>query len=221
AGTITISMYDGLARLMATYVGTDDSTTNGFKWTPSNASATSNMAQVTANEYDNGGVGKGNLTKPTLFPGGGAAPRITQNAYDWRNRLVATKSGATGSLATESLSVNRPLTFTDYDNLGRVTGRSVYDGDGIWVIDANTDGVPDKPAASLLRSSQVSFYDAQDRVFRTQELFVDQTTGALGTPRLTTDMFYDRRGNVAAVYAPTAPVCVLPASVRGLGSSTC
>jgi RHS repeat-associated protein len=199
-------MYDGLARLTATYVGTNDSTTDGFKWTPSNASPTSNMAQVAANEYDNGGGGNGNLTKSTLFPGGGAAPRVTENAYDWRNRLVATKTGGTGSLATEDPSVNRPFTFTDYDNLGRVTGRSVYDGDGIQVIDANTDGVPDKPAAGLLRSSQVSFYDTQDRVFRTQELFVDQTTGAVGTPRLTTNMFYDRRGNVAAVYAPNAPV---------------
>ncbi|MCE2727741.1 MAG: hypothetical protein LW698_13330, partial [Planctomycetaceae bacterium] len=206
AGTITISTYDGLARLTATYVGTDDSTTNGFKWTPGNASATSNMVQVAANEYDNGGVGNGNLTKSTFFPGGIAAPRVVQNAYDWRDRLVATKSGATGDLATEDPSVNRPLSFTDYDNLGRVTGRSVFDGDGIWVIDANADGVPDKPAAALLRSSQVSLYDAQDRVFRTQELFVDQATGDIGTPTLTTDLFYDRRGNVAAVYAPNAPV---------------
>jgi RHS repeat-associated protein len=206
AGTITISTYDGLARLRATYVGTDDSTTNGFKWKPSNAAPTSNMVQVAAYEYDNGGVGNGNLTKSTRFPGGGASPRVVQNAYDWRNRLVATKSGATSTLATESPSVNRPLSFTDYDNLGRVTGRSVFDGDGIQVIDANADGVPDKPAAALLRSSQVSFYDAQDRVFRTQELFVDQTTGAVGTPQLTTNLFYDRRGNVAATFAPNAPV---------------
>ena len=206
AGTITISTYDGLGRLTATYVGTDDSTTNGFKWKPSNAAPTSNMVQVAANEYDNGGEGNGNLTKSTQFPGGGASPRVTQHAYDWRNRLVATKTGATGTLATEDPSVNRSLSFTDYDNLGRVTGRSVFDGDGIQVIDANADGVPDKPAASLLRSSQVSLYDAQDRVYRTQELFVDQTTGVVGTPRLTTNMFYDRRGNVAAVYAPNAPV---------------
>jgi RHS repeat-associated protein len=102
--------------------------------------------------------------------------------------------------------VNRPLTFIDYDNLGRVTGTSVFDGDGIQVIDANADGVPDKPAAGLLRNSQVSLYDAQDRVYRTQELFVDQTTGVVGTPRLTTNLFYDRRGNVAAVYAPNSPV---------------
>jgi RHS repeat-associated protein len=206
AGTITISSYDGRARLTGSYVGTDDSTTNGFKWTPGNASVTSNMVQVAAYEYDNGGVGNGNLTKSTLFAGSAAAPRVVQNAYDWRNRLVATKTGGSADLSTEDPSVNRPLSFTDYDNLGRVTGRGVYDGDGIWVIDANTDGVPDKPAASLLRSSQVSLYEAQDRVFRTQDLFVDQATGAVGAPRLTTSMFYDRRGNVAAVYAPNAPV---------------
>ena len=81
AGTITISMYDGLARLTATYVGTDDSTTNGFKWTPGNASPTSNMAQVAANEYDSGGVGNGNLTKSTLFPGRRCRPA------DHRKRL--------------------------------------------------------------------------------------------------------------------------------------
>jgi len=79
--------------------------------------------------------------------------------------------------------VNRPLSFTDYGNLGRVTGTSVHDGDGIWVIDADAD-----------------------RVYRMQELFVDQTTGVVGTPKLTTNMFYDRRGNVEVVYAPTAPV---------------
>ena len=122
------------------------------------------------------------------------------------HRLVAAKSGATSTPATEDASVNRPLSFIDYDNLGRVTGTSVFDGDGVWVIDANADGVPDKPAAGLLRSSQVAIYDAQDRTYRTQELFVDQATGAVGPPRLTTNMFYDRRGNVAMMIAPNAPV---------------
>jgi hypothetical protein len=163
-------------------------------------------------------VGNGNLTEITVFPGGGAAPRVTQIAYDWRNRLVATKTGGNADPSTEDPSVNRPLSFTDYDNLGRVTGRSVFDGDGIQVIDANADGVPDKPAAALLRSSQVSLYDAQDRVYRTQELFVDQATGAVGTPRLTTNLFYDRRGNVAAVYAPNSPV--MQSRYDGVGRMT-
>ncbi|MEI6505371.1 MAG: RHS repeat-associated core domain-containing protein [Planctomycetota bacterium] len=206
AGTITISTFDGLSRLTGTWVGTDDSTTNGFKWTPGSASATSNMAQVAASEYDNGGTGNGNLTKFTQIPGGGASPRVTQNFYDWRNRLVATKTGASADPSTEDPSVNRPLSFTDYDNLGRVTGQSVYDGDGVAIVDANADGVPDKPAAGVLRSSRLSFYDAQDRAYRTQELFVDQATGATGSARLTTTVFYDRRGNVAMMIVPNAPV---------------
>jgi RHS repeat-associated protein len=206
AGTITISTYDGRARLTGTWVGTNDSTTDGFKWKPSNASPASNMVQVAAYEYDNGGTGNSNLTQSTQFPGGGEAPRVTRYAYDWQNRLVAAKSGGSSNLATESTSVNRPLSYTDYDNLGRITGSSVYDGDGIWVADANADGVPDKPAASLLRSAQISLYDTQNRVYSTQQLFVDQATGAVGSAALTTNLFYDLRGNVAAVYAPNGPV---------------
>lgn len=82
AVTITHSVYDGLSRLVSTWIGTDDSTTDGYKWTPANGSASSNMTQVAANEYDSGGVGNGNLTKSTLLPGGGASPRVTQNFYD-------------------------------------------------------------------------------------------------------------------------------------------
>ena len=206
AGTITISTYDGLSRVTGTWVGTTDSTTNGFKWRPTNASPASNMVQVSAYEYDNGGTGNGLLTRVTEFPGDGGAPRTTQHAYDWRGRLVATKAGATTSPATEDQSVNRPFTSIDYDNLGRITQTRVFDGDRVTIADANADGIPDAPAAGLLRGSQVSFYDSQDRVYRTQELFVDQATGAVASPRLSTNVFYDRRGNVAAVYAPDAPV---------------
>jgi len=75
------------------------------------------MTQVTANEYDNGGIGDGNVTKSTQFPGGGASPRVAENLYDWQNRLVATKTGATATPSTKDTSVNRPLSYTDYDNL--------------------------------------------------------------------------------------------------------
>ena len=201
AGTITHSIYDGLSRLVSTWIGTDDSTTDGYKWTPANGSGSSNMTQVTANEYDNGGVGNGNLTKSTLLPGGGASPRVTQNFYDWRNRLVATKAGASATPSTEDASVNRPLSFTDYDNLGRVIGQGVYDGDGVVIVDANSDGVPDKPAAGLLRSLTTTTYDAQDRTFKTQAFAVDQSTGAVGAS-LTTSLFYDHRGNVVMTIAP-------------------
>jgi RHS repeat-associated protein len=205
AGTITISTFDGLARVTGTWVGTNDSTTNGFKWNPTNAGPASNMVQVGLYEYDNGTTGNGNLTKATRIPGS-SSPQTIQYAYDWRGRLVVIREGSFLTPAEESLSRNRSFTVVDYDNLDRVTGRRVFDGDGVAIVDANNDGVPDAPAAALLRSSQVSLYDSWDRVYETQELFVDQATGDVGTPRLTTDVFYDRRGNVAAVYAPNGPV---------------
>jgi RHS repeat-associated protein len=205
AGTITISTFDGLARVTGTWVGTNDSTTNGLKWSPTNAGPASNMVQVAAYEYDNGGVGNGNLTRATRIPVSSSA-QATQYAYDWRGRLVVIREGSVLSPAEESLSRNRPFTFIDYDNLDRVTQTRVFDGDGVPIVDANADGIPDAPAASLLRKSQVSLYDSWDRVYEEQELFVDQATGAVGSPSLTTDVFYDRRGNVAAVYAPNAPV---------------
>jgi RHS repeat-associated protein len=202
AKTITISTYDGLARLTGTYIGTDDRSNDGRKWTPATADSDSNMKQVAAYEYDNGLSGNGNLTKYTQFPGGTATARVTQYAYDWRNRLVATKSGA--EAVAESLGMNRPLAFTDYDNLGRVVGESVYDGDGITPVDGSGDGVPDKPLAELLRSSRLIAYDSQDRVFRITDQAVNQATGALGG-RLLTNVFYDRRGNVVMMAGPNGP----------------
>ena len=93
--------------------------------------------------------------------------------YDWQNRLVATKTGATATPATQDTSVNRPLSYTDYDNLGRVVGQGVYDGDGVAIVDANSDGVPDKPAAGLLRSLATTAYDAQNRVWKMELFAVD------------------------------------------------
>ena len=51
------------------------------------------MIQLTANVYDAGGVGDSNLTQSTAYPGLSATARVTKNWYDWRDRLVASKSG--------------------------------------------------------------------------------------------------------------------------------
>ena len=107
--------------------------------------------------------------------------------------------------STQDTSVNRPLSYTDYDNLGRVIGQSVYDGDGVAIVDANSDGVPDKPASGLLRSLATTAYDAQDRAWKMESFAVDQGTGALGAS-LTTSLFYDQRGSVAMTIAPNGPV---------------
>jgi Ca2+-binding RTX toxin-like protein len=74
-GTISVTLYDGLGRATAEYIGTDDSTTDGLAWTPANASATSNMALVTAYIYDNDAVGDGNLTHTTRYPDTNPRPR--------------------------------------------------------------------------------------------------------------------------------------------------
>ncbi len=206
AGTITLMRYDGRGQQVATYVGTDDSTTDGYKWSPTNASASSNMVLVSTNEYDHGGVGNGLLTSTTAYPGGSADSRTTEYFFDWRNRLVATKTGATATPGTEDSSVNRPLTYTEYDNLGRSIAQSLYDGDGVVIVDVDSDGVPDKPAAGLLRSSQASAFDAQGRACQTQQLYVDQTTGAVGSAVLSTNTYFDHRGNVVMSMAPNSPV---------------
>lgn len=54
-----------------------------------------------------GGVGNGNLTKSTLFSGVAAAPRVTLNAYDWGNRLVATKTAASTDPSTDDPASRR------------------------------------------------------------------------------------------------------------------
>jgi YD repeat-containing protein len=172
---------------------------NGPTWSPS---APGNFVEVAAYEYDNNGAGDGNLTKMTEFPGGGAAPRVTQYFYDARDRLVATKTGATDTPATEDTNVNRPITYTEYDNLGDVIAEEQYDGDGVTISDGNGDGVPDKPAANLLRARTTTEYDDQGRTFRTTVYSVDPTNGTISAAGLHSDTWYDHRGNVAKTAAP-------------------
>jgi YD repeat-containing protein len=107
-GTIYHTDYDGLSRVLDTKVGT----------------SSSNLVTTTAEVYDNntlGGstqVGDGNLTQVIAYPGGGAASRVTENYYDWRDRLVATKSGVQSS---EDTTTHRPIVYNTYDNLDEVT----------------------------------------------------------------------------------------------------
>ncbi len=123
-----------------------------------------------------------------------------------RNRPVVTKAGATDDPATEAGDLDRPLSYVTYDDLGRVTSRQIYDGDGVVVADADADGTPDKPAAGLLRASESSSYDVRNRAFRTETAFVDQGTGAIGPRQLSTDSFFDRRGNLVLEAAPGQPM---------------
>src|SRR5207253_7653124 len=104
-GTIERTVYDSLSREVSTWVGTNDTPGSG-SWSPSNNTSPSNMVQLTADQYDGGGVGDSNLTQVTIFPGGSAANRVSQYFVDWRDRLVASKDGVQG---TEDTSTHRPI----------------------------------------------------------------------------------------------------------------
>jgi RHS repeat-associated protein len=202
-GTITDTLFDALGRATAAYVGTNDSTTDGNPWSPSNAAAASNMVEVSADQYDGNGVGDGNLTQETVFPDSNAADnRVSVDDYDWRDRLVATKAGVQ---ATEDSTTSRPLSVSTLDNLGEVTVQSTYDGDAVSMADANQDGVPDALDPAKLRAQITNSYDEQGRVYQRAVSVIDQNTGAV-VATLTTNTWYDHRGNPIKVQSPSGLV---------------
>ena len=52
----------------------------------------------------------------------------------------------------DSSGVGQRYSNFEYDNFNEVITREQYDGDTVSVVDANGDGVPDKPSAGLLRA---------------------------------------------------------------------
>jgi RHS repeat-associated protein len=189
-GTIYRTVYDGHGRVVSEWVGTDDTPTSGY-WSPTNRGGT-DLVMTAEYEYDGGGVGDGNLTKTTQHPGGLAADRVTAMSYDWRDRQVATKAGVEGS---ESTSLNRPITFAEYDNLGEVVAFEQYDGDGLSITaDANTDGIPDRPSSGALRAKAAAAYDELGRVYQEKMFSVDSASGSVSTNALTTTHWFDARG---------------------------
>jgi RHS repeat-associated protein len=187
-GTIERTVYDGLGRVVCTWVGTNDTPAMG-SWSPTNNTAPSNMVQVTGDVYDGGGVGDSDLTQATQYPGGSAAARETQNWYDWRDRLVASKEGVQSN---EDTTTHRPIIYTTLDNLGEATEVQQYDGDGVTLTTSN--GMPQAPSASLLRAETVYAYDDQGRTYQTQVYSVDPSTGAVSSTALTTDDWFNHRG---------------------------
>jgi RHS repeat-associated protein len=189
-GTIHRTVYDGQGRVVSEWVGTDDTPTTGF-WSPTNTAGT-DLVKMVEYEYDAGSVGDGNPTKATAHPGGGAADRVTAMSYDWRNRQVATKGGVETS---ESTSLNRPITYAEYDNLSQVIALEAYDGDGLSITaDANSDGVPDRPSSGALRAKATAAYDDLGRAYQERSFSVDPSSGSVSTNALTTSHWFDARG---------------------------
>jgi RHS repeat-associated protein len=197
-GTLTQTNYDALDRVSSRAIGTNPG----------------NLTTVLTNQYDQGGVGDGDLTRQVQLPGGSAAARETDYFYDWRDRLVASKQGVQ---STEDTSTHRPITYVVYDNLSEAVEQDRYDGDTVTVT-TGSDGVPVKPSASLLRAQTTNEYDDQGRVFRTHVFSVDQTNGTVSPTGLTTSTFFDHRGHLVKTAAPGG--LVTKTQYDGVGRAT-
>ncbi len=129
-GTIYRTAIDTLGRDSSVWFGG-----NGFAgagaddyvsgaWSPSNPGS---MVELSANVYDEGGVGDSNLTESIAFPAGNGDDasnfRVTEFAYNWQDEQVAEKDGAlvtevdsagSGALPVDGLSdrTTSPLWLT-------------------------------------------------------------------------------------------------------------
>src|SRR5262249_40213127 len=62
--------------------------------------------------------------------------------------------------------------------------------------------VPDKPSSSLLRARSTASYDDQGRVYQSKTYSVDPSSGSISTYALTTNTWYNHRGEVIKTSAP-------------------
>jgi YD repeat-containing protein len=164
----------------------------GTNWTE----PTTGLVSGTVAPFSNG-VGDGDLTQVMEYPGGSAANRVDQIFYDWRDRPVATKSGVQ---ANEDTTTHRPILYSTLDNRGDVTALDQYDGDGVTIT--YTNGMPNAPSASLLRAHQTMSYDEQGRIYLQQVFSVDQSNGTISTNSLSTNYWFDHRGNLIETSEP-------------------
>src|SRR5262249_33864161 len=164
----------------------------GTNWTE----PTSGLVTGTA-APPNSGVGDGDLTQSVQYPGGTTAVRVTNNYFDWRDRLVATKSGVQ---ASEDTTTHRPILYYTFDNLSETTQVQQYDGDGVTIT--SSGGVPQAPSSSLLRAQTNSSYDDQGRVYLSQTYSVNPSTGAVSSTALSTNTWYNHRGLVIETSQP-------------------
>lgn len=194
-GTITRTVYDAIGRPIGTWLGTHEG----------------QLVQIGSAVYDCGGVGDGNLTEQTLYPGAGAFNRVTCYYYDWRGRLVATKSGVDAGE-----DVAQPLAaFLEYDNLGRVVAECQYaaaNWDPERIAEeggSDADGVPDPRGGGFLRARVEHDWDDLGRSYETRVygIGLDESGNAQApyAPRITRT-WYDGRGNVLKTAEPSGLV---------------
>jgi RHS repeat-associated protein len=176
-GTIHRTIYDVMGRVVSTWIGTDDMPTSGY-WSPTNNGG-ANMLQVSANVYDGGGPGDGNLTESSAIADGSTS-YATDYQYDFRNRM------------TDSRGPDNVATHMVYDNLGETTLVQTYaDVDADFVIDSTE-----------LRGQSETAYDNQGRAFQSTAYQVDPVTGSVGNS-LTSNTWFNHRGMQVKTLSPS------------------
>ena len=144
------------------------------------------------------GIGEGDLTRVVQHVDATAADdRVTQNLFDFRDRLIATKQGAQ---ATETDGANRLITYFNLDNLGETAATFTYAGDGVSLNDF-TNWTLSGTDPSKLRAYNVNLFDDQGRVYQGQQFSVDPSNGTVGSD-LVSNTVFDHRGDVIASFAP-------------------
>ena len=182
-GVITDTIYDNLGRVTSVWAGTDDTpATTGEPWSPTNNGG--DMVEVSANVYDNGNVGDGNLTETDTYVAAGQY-LATDYGYNWQDEQ------------TSELDPGGIATYSVLDNLGEVTSTQTY---------ANATLNSNGTVSGDLRAETDSSYDELGEVYQTTVDGVNQTTGELDTgtgSTQVTNTWYDGNGNVIMTEDPT------------------
>jgi YD repeat-containing protein len=129
------------------------------------------------------------VTKVTLYPGRGDSLRITENIYDWRNRLLVTEDGQ-----------GRAVTALSYDNQDQVIETWVLAGP-LWNIsyDVETDTLSGL-AESNIEKKTFNYFDKRGRIYAKSEIDPDTNFAQ------STGWEYDARNRVITQFLPGGSV---------------
>jgi len=158
-GTVTRTTFDGLGRVVAQWMGTNDSLF------PGSSGSGDNMTKISETVYDDGNVGNNLVTKTTQFVNATTADdRVATYIYDVRNRLVV------------KTSPESPHSVIEYDNLNR----SVYSASYSDVSNGTLFNADTKP--STLEDNRLSLsqtmYDTRGRAYESRTYEIDQADGS-------------------------------------------
>ncbi len=176
-GTINRTVYNVRSLVVSTWVGTNDKGATDSDPTGGGATG-NNMVQLTAVQYDNNSGGKNGLrTKLTqLVNATSTDDRVSEFAYDWRNRLINTIT----TDGTDEFHQKPTL-----DNLGRATKNETFRDDS--------------GTLTLIAKSE-QFFDDRGRQYRSKTYAVSNS-GVAGNA-LESNQWFDANGQTIKSESP-------------------